>query len=43
MTTHWEGLELPEGRRLFRDEVYGFLKIIPRPSDEEIATYYKHA
>jgi len=40
---HWEKLELPRGQRLVRDEVYGYLKLIPRPSDEEIASYYKNA
>lgn len=32
-------MELPGGRRLVRDES-GFLKIMPRPSDEEIDRYY---
>ena len=43
MSISWEKMELPEGRRLIRDEVYGFLKVMPRPSDEEIALYYENA
>ena len=38
-----EQLELPGGLRLVRDEVYGFLKVMPRPTDEEIASYYANA
>ncbi len=40
MSTTWENMELPEGRRLVRDDLYGFLKVMPRPSDEELASYY---
>src|SRR2546425_3583836 len=40
MNTHWEELELPGGRRLVRDEIYGFLKVMPRPTDQELAPYY---
>lgn len=43
MNTRWETMELPGGRRLVRDESYGFLKVMPRPSDEEIASYYANA
>ncbi len=40
MNTYWEELELPGGRRLVRDEAYGFLKVMPRPTDQELAPYY---
>ena len=43
VSTDWERLELPGGRHLLRDEVYGFLKVMPRPSDEEIASFYETA
>jgi len=43
MRTQWEQLELSGGRRLVRDEVDGFFKIMPRPSDKEIASYYENA
>ena len=43
VSTDWERLELPGGRHLLRDEVYGFLKVMPRPSDEEIASFYENA
>jgi SAM-dependent methyltransferase len=36
-------MELPGGRRLVRDKVYGFLKVMPRPSGEEIASFYANA
>lgn len=43
MSTRWEKMELPGGHRLVRDEVYGLLKIMPRPSDEEITAFYANA
>lgn len=43
MSAQWEQLELPGGRRVVRDEVYGFLKIVPRPATEEVASYYAQA
>lgn len=43
MSALWENMELPGGRRLVRDGVHGFLKVMPRPSDEEIASFYANA
>jgi len=43
VNTYWEKLELPGGQRLVRDEVYGFLKLTPRPSDGEVVSYYENA
>ena len=43
MNFTWDKLELPGGQLLVRDEVYGYLKVMPRPSDEEIAAYYRNA
>lgn len=43
MNTSWDKLELPGGQRLVRDDTYGYLKVMPRPSDEEIAGYYRNA
>jgi len=43
MSALWEKMELPGGRRLVRDRVHGFLKVMPRPSDEEIASFYANA
>lgn len=33
-------MKLPSGRRLERDPSYGFLRVVPPPSDEELAAYY---
>lgn len=39
MTVRWDELELPGGRRLVRDEVYGFLKVMPaRPRKSSSVT-----
>jgi len=43
MNISWEHLTLPEGRRLVRDETYGFFKVMPRPSQEELTAYYNNA
>ena len=43
MSTLWERMELPGGHRLVRDKVNGFLKVMPRPSGEEIASFYVNA
>ena len=43
MNMRWDGLELPDGKRLIRDTRFGFLKVMPRPSAEEIASYYATA
>lgn len=37
---HFENHVLPDGRRLQREPEYGFLKVIPRPSAEELSNYY---
>ena len=36
----YEGMELPGGYHLEQDRNFGYFKVIPRPSDEEIAEYY---
>lgn len=38
-----EQLALPGGRRLVRDELYGFLKMMPRPTNAELTSYYGSA
>lgn len=42
MSVQWDRFQLPSGKRLVRDEVYGYLKVIPRPSKEEIDAYYRN-
>jgi len=36
----YEGMELPGGYHLERDQDFGYFKVIPRLSDEELAEYY---
>jgi SAM-dependent methyltransferase len=40
MTDRWEGLEVDGGRRLQRDPAHGFYRVVPPPSDEELAAFY---
>jgi SAM-dependent methyltransferase len=42
MSDRWENLELPGGRRLVPDPVHGFWRVWPRPSDEELAAFYRN-
>ena len=43
MKDPWKDLELPEGCSLERDDLYGYFKIMPRPTDDEIAEHYASA
>lgn len=43
MAIGWEQWELPEGRRVVRDERHGYLKVVPRPSEDELRAYYASA
>lgn len=37
---NWEAEPLAGGRRLVKDAVHGFYRVMPRPSDEELAAFY---
>lgn len=40
LTSNWDGYQLPAGQRLELDPTFGFYRVTPRPSDQEIAEFY---
>lgn len=38
-----EDLELPRGFNIERDEKFGYLKVVPRPSDQKMQEYYRQS
>jgi SAM-dependent methyltransferase len=43
MNPNWEGYKLEGGQRLERDPRYGFYRVMPRPTDGELESFYRTA